>query len=145
MRLRVFIILEIIVLPLQIIGLIVFAYRLRRISIPQKISGTANEPYGARLFLHLARTRKAPAAYLNLCWLHDASAAESLVDWWRRRESNLIDRSTETQLIDTRELRISVGKARLRRPGGGRLSHRCASASPVERALGRCRSRRPWC
>lgn len=63
MRLLLFIILEIIVLPLQIVGLIVWFYRLRRISIPQKISGTANEPYGGRLLLHVAGTRDDPAAY----------------------------------------------------------------------------------
>jgi methyltransferase (TIGR00027 family) len=63
MRLLVFIIFEIIVLPLQVVGLIVFTYRIRRISIPQKISGTANEPYGGRLFFHLAGTRKDPGAY----------------------------------------------------------------------------------
>lgn len=55
-RLLLFILLEIVVLPLQFIGLIVFTYRIRRISIPQKISGTANEPYNARLFCHLAGT-----------------------------------------------------------------------------------------
>ena len=63
MRLLLFIIFEIVVLPLHIIGLIVFTYRIRRVSIPQKISGTANEPYGARLFMHLAGTRNDLAAY----------------------------------------------------------------------------------
>ena len=63
MRLLVFILVEIIVLPLQIVGLIIFTYRIRRVSIPQKISGTANEPYGARLFMHLAGTRNDPGAY----------------------------------------------------------------------------------
>lgn len=62
-RLLLFILLEIVVLPLQLIGLIVFTYRIRRISIPQKISGTANEPYGARLLCHLAGTRSDPAAF----------------------------------------------------------------------------------
>ena len=63
MRLLLFIIIEIILLPLQLIGLIAFTYRVRRISIPQKISGTANEPYGARLFMHIAGTRNDPGAY----------------------------------------------------------------------------------
>lgn len=63
MRLLLFILIEIIVLPLQLIGLIVYTYRVRRISIPQKISGTANEPYGGRLFMHIAGTRNDPGAY----------------------------------------------------------------------------------
>jgi methyltransferase (TIGR00027 family) len=63
MRLLVFILIEILLLPLQILGVIVYTYRLRRISIPRKISGTANEPYGQRLLLHIAGTRRDPAAY----------------------------------------------------------------------------------
>ena len=63
MRLLIFIIVEIFMLPLQLIGLIVYTYRIRRISIPQKISGTANEPYGARLFMHIAGNRNDPGAY----------------------------------------------------------------------------------
>jgi len=63
MRLLLFILISIILSPILIIGLIVYTYRLRRFSIPQKISGTANEPYGARIFMHLAGTRKDPVAY----------------------------------------------------------------------------------
>ena len=42
----IFIIVETLILPLQIIGLIVCTCRIRRISIPQKITGAVNEPYG---------------------------------------------------------------------------------------------------
>ena len=63
MRLLLFIILEIVIMPLQLIGAILYTYRVHRVSIPQKISGTANEPYGARLFMHIAGTRNDPAAY----------------------------------------------------------------------------------
>ena len=57
MQLLLFIIIVIILLPLLIVGLIVFTYRVRRISIPQKVSGTANEPFGTRLYMHVAGTR----------------------------------------------------------------------------------------
>ncbi|MBT8148232.1 MAG: SAM-dependent methyltransferase [Gammaproteobacteria bacterium] len=63
MHLLIFILIEIVLLPLQIIGVIIYTYRLRRISIPKKISGTANEPYGQRLLLHAAGTRRDSAAY----------------------------------------------------------------------------------
>jgi hypothetical protein len=48
-QLLLFVITVIILLRLLIVGLIVFTYRIRRISIPQKVSGTANEPFGARI------------------------------------------------------------------------------------------------
>ena len=63
MRLLLFILISIILSPILIIGLIVYTYRLRRFSIPQKISGTANEPHGARVLMHVAGTRKDSVAY----------------------------------------------------------------------------------
>ena len=63
MRLLLFFLIELILLPLQIAGVIVYTYRLRRISIPQKISGTANEPFSQRLLLHIAGTRHDPTAF----------------------------------------------------------------------------------
>jgi methyltransferase (TIGR00027 family) len=63
MRLLVFILIEVILLPLQIIGVIVYTYQIRRFTIPRGISGTANEPYSARLLFHIAGTRNDPAAY----------------------------------------------------------------------------------
>ncbi len=63
MRLLIFILIELFLLPLQIVGVILYTFRLRKISIPQQISGTANEPYGARLLFHIARTRNDPTAY----------------------------------------------------------------------------------
>jgi len=62
-QLLLFVITVIILLPLLIVGLIIFTYRVRRISIPQKVSGTANEPFGARLWMHAAGTRDDPVAY----------------------------------------------------------------------------------
>ncbi len=63
MQLLLFVVAVIILLPLLIVGLIVFTYRVRRISIPQKVSGTANEPFGTRLMMHVAGTRDDPVAY----------------------------------------------------------------------------------
>ena len=63
MRLLLFNMINIIFSPLLILGLIAYTYRLRRHSIPHKISGTANEPYAARLFMHLAGTREDAVAY----------------------------------------------------------------------------------
>ena len=63
MQLLLFAITAIILLPLLIVGLIVYTYRVRRISIPQKVSGTANEPFGSRLYMHVAGTRNDPVAY----------------------------------------------------------------------------------
>ncbi len=55
-----FILLNIILLPLYIIG--VFAYMLPIILARGKVSGTTYEPYSARLFYELMGTRKDPAA-----------------------------------------------------------------------------------
>jgi methyltransferase (TIGR00027 family) len=63
MRLLVFILIELVLLPLQIIGVIVYTYRVRCFTIPRGISGTANEPFSLRLILHLAGTRKDQAAH----------------------------------------------------------------------------------
>ncbi|MDB3992021.1 SAM-dependent methyltransferase [Gammaproteobacteria bacterium] len=53
----------ILLLPFYILGLIIFTWRVRRVIIPNNISGTAAEPYGARLLMHLAGTRIDEAAY----------------------------------------------------------------------------------
>ena len=50
-------------LPLYIPGLIMFSWRIRRVCVPQNISGTANEPLGARLMMHIAGTRRDDVAY----------------------------------------------------------------------------------
>jgi len=63
MRALIFIILIIPIIPLHILGLIIFTWRIRRVIIPQNISGTAAEPYGARLLMHIAGTRIDNAAY----------------------------------------------------------------------------------
>ena len=63
MRGLIFIILIIPIMPLLILGVVIFTWRVRRVIIPQNISGTAAEPYGARLILHIAGTRIDNAAY----------------------------------------------------------------------------------
>ncbi|SVD80553.1 uncharacterized protein METZ01_LOCUS433407, partial [marine metagenome] len=63
MRALIFIILIIPIIPLHILGLIIFTWRIRRVIIPQNISGTAAEPYGARLLMHIAGTRIDNTAY----------------------------------------------------------------------------------
>ncbi len=63
MRLLLFIVVCILFSPLPILGLIAYTYQLRRHSIPQKISGTANEPFATRVMMHAAGTRKDAATY----------------------------------------------------------------------------------
>ena len=63
MRGLIFSILLIPLIPLWILGVAIFTWRVRRVIIPQNISGTAAEPYGARLMLHIAGTRIDNAAY----------------------------------------------------------------------------------
>jgi len=63
MRGLIFSILLIPLIPLWILGVAIFTWRIRRVIIPQNISGTAAEPYGARLMLHIAGTRIDNAAY----------------------------------------------------------------------------------
>ena len=63
MRGLIFSILMIPIIPFWILGVAIYTWRVRRIVIPQNISGTAAEPYGARLMLHIAGTRIDNAAY----------------------------------------------------------------------------------
>ena len=63
MRLILFIILIVFMLPLWIVGVIIYTWRMRRLCVAQNISGTANEPFGARLMMHIAGTRPDDAAY----------------------------------------------------------------------------------
>ena len=49
-------------LPFFLLGVIIYTWRLRRVIIPRNISGTAAEPYGARIMMHLAGTRTDEAA-----------------------------------------------------------------------------------
>ena len=63
MRGLIFSILMIPIIPFWILGVAIYTWRVRRIVIPQNISGTAAEPYGARLLLHIAGTRIDNAAY----------------------------------------------------------------------------------
>lgn len=50
-------------LPLIIVGLIIYTWRVRRNCVPQNISGTANEPFASRLMMHVAGTRRDDVAY----------------------------------------------------------------------------------
>lgn len=63
MRTLIFTLLCILISPLVIAGVIIYTWRIRRICVPQNISGTANEPFGARIAMHIAGTRKDEAAY----------------------------------------------------------------------------------
>ena len=67
MRMLIFTILAALLLPSFLLGFLIFSWRIRRVCIPQNISGTANEPYGGRLALHVAGTRPDEAGY-NMAW-----------------------------------------------------------------------------
>ncbi len=58
MRALLFVLLEIVFSPLQVIGVLVFAFRVRFVNMPRGISGTAYEPYMARLVLHMIGSRQ---------------------------------------------------------------------------------------
>ena len=63
MRALIFVLLIVLALPLLICGFVIYTWRVRRIVIPQNISGTANEPFGGRLAMHVAGTYKDEVAY----------------------------------------------------------------------------------
>ena len=67
MRVLTFTILAVLLLPLFLLGFLIFSWRIRRVCIPQNISGTANEPYGGRLAMHVAGTRPDEAGY-KMAW-----------------------------------------------------------------------------
>ncbi len=67
MRAIIFTILAVLLLPLFLLGFLIFSWRIRRVCIPQNISGTANEPYGGRLYMHVAGTRPDEAGY-KMAW-----------------------------------------------------------------------------
>ena len=62
MRVLLFVLLEIVFAPLQLIGTLVYAFRVRFVNMPRGISGTAYEPYMARLLLHHTASRRDEAA-----------------------------------------------------------------------------------
>ena len=57
-----FALLEIVFFPLQLIGSLVYTFRVRLVNMPRGISGTAYEPYMTRLLLHHIASRKDEAA-----------------------------------------------------------------------------------
>ena len=63
MRALIFGLLVVLALPLLICGFVIYTWRVRRIVIPQNMSGTANEPFGGRLAMHVAGTYKDEVAY----------------------------------------------------------------------------------
>ncbi|HAG71671.1 MAG TPA: hypothetical protein DCL66_05660 [Gammaproteobacteria bacterium] len=63
LRVLIFALLCILLSPLLIAGVIIYTWRLRHSSVRQNISGTANEPLGGRLGMHVAGTRIDDAAY----------------------------------------------------------------------------------
>ena len=62
MRVLFFALLEIVFFPLQLIGSLVYAFRVRFVNMPRGISGTAYEPYMTRLLLHHIKSRNDEAA-----------------------------------------------------------------------------------
>ena len=58
MRALAFILLCAVFSPLLLVGSLVFAFRVRFVNMPRGISGTAYEPYMARLVLHLIGSRR---------------------------------------------------------------------------------------
>ena len=62
MRVLLFALLEIVFFPLQLIGTLVYTCRIRFVNMPRGISGTAYEPYMARLLFHHTGTRNDEAA-----------------------------------------------------------------------------------
>ncbi len=62
MKVLLFTLLEIVFFPLQLIGSLVYAFRVRFVNLPRGISGTAYEPYMTRLLLHHIKGRNDAAA-----------------------------------------------------------------------------------
>ena len=62
MRVLLFTLLEIVFFPLQLIGSLVYTFRVRFVNMPRGISGTAYEPYMTRLLLHHTGSRNDEAA-----------------------------------------------------------------------------------
>ena len=62
MRLLLFILIEIVLTPFLLLGVLGYTVRLRLLNIPKGISGTAYEPFWARLMLHDAGVRPDEAA-----------------------------------------------------------------------------------
>jgi methyltransferase (TIGR00027 family) len=65
MRVLLFILLELVFFPLQLIGSLVYTFRIRFVNMPRGISGTAYEPYMTRLMLdHIASRNDAAAGQI---------------------------------------------------------------------------------
>ena len=62
MRVLLFTLLEIVFFPFQLIGSLVYTFRVRFVNMPRGISGTAYEPYMTRLLLHHTGSRNDEAA-----------------------------------------------------------------------------------
>ena len=58
MRFLLFILIEIVLLPFQLIGIVMYLWKIIRKTNPAGISGTANEIVNARLLMHIAGTRE---------------------------------------------------------------------------------------
>ena len=58
MKALIFALLCLVFSPLLLVGTLVFAFRVRFVNMPRGISGTAYEPYMARLALHLIGSRR---------------------------------------------------------------------------------------
>lgn len=62
MKALLFALLEVLFSPLQFIGTLAFAFKVRFVNMPRGISGTAYEPYMARLMLQMIGNRSDPVA-----------------------------------------------------------------------------------
>ena len=62
MKVLLFGLLEIVFFPLQLVGSLIYAFRVRFVNMPRGISGTAYEPYMARLLPHHTASRTDAAA-----------------------------------------------------------------------------------
>ena len=100
MRVLLFALLEIVFSPLQLIGSLVYAFRVRFVNMPRGISGTAYEPYMARLLFHHTTSRNDEAAERIAPHLPALSPLVLLMieTWlWRRDGAALGVRSSRTQ------------------------------------------------
>ena len=62
MSVLLFTLLEIVLFPLQLLGSLLYTFRVRFVNMPRGISGTAYEPYMTRLLLHHIKSRNDAAA-----------------------------------------------------------------------------------
>ncbi len=70
---------EVLLSPLQLIGSLVFAFRVRFVNMPRGISGTAYEPYMARPVLHMIGSRHDEVAIIAAAVAADSPIRQFVV------------------------------------------------------------------